>query len=151
MRGIELAEAGSVPDFAIRLGIRHMLRRRLRELEARDAESAQEHLSVFLDELRRGPIALVPDLANQQHYEVSAAFFERVLGPHLKYSGCYWPEGAVLLADAEAAMLELTCARAGLCDGMKVLDLGCGWGSLTLWMARQYPNASITSVSNHRC
>jgi cyclopropane-fatty-acyl-phospholipid synthase len=98
--------------------------------------------------MNAGPIALVPDLANAQHYEVPAAFFEQVLGPHRKYSACWWGEGTGSLQQAEAQALEITCERAGLDDGQDILELGCGWGSLTLWMAERYPGARITAVSN---
>jgi cyclopropane-fatty-acyl-phospholipid synthase len=94
------------------------------------------------------PIALVPELANEQHYEVPAGFFEQVMGDHLKYSCCYWPGTSMTLTEAEEAALETSVARAGIEDGMDVLDLGCGWGSLSLWVAEHFPNASVTAVSN---
>src|SRR6185369_11914625 len=93
-------------------------------------------------------IAVATDAANAQHYEVPADFFRRVLGPHLKYSACYWPTGVTTLGAAEAAMLELYAQRAQLADGQRVLDLGCGWGSLALWAAARYPHSEITAVSN---
>jgi len=141
MIAIGLAERGLVPDRAVRWGIRRLLKDRL-------AEESSVDRGRFFDELRSGPVALVPDKANEQHYEVPAAFFEHVLGPCLKYSACYWPQGVETLADAEEAMLELTCARAGLTDGMEILDLGCGWGSLALWIAERYPNSRVLAVSN---
>ncbi|MFZ8913626.1 MAG: SAM-dependent methyltransferase, partial [Pseudomonadales bacterium] len=98
--------------------------------------------------LREGPIAEATEAANAQHYEVPAAFFERVLGPELKYSCALFDPGVARLGDAEAAMLALTCQRAGLEDGMRILELGCGWGSLTLWMARHFPEAEIVALSN---
>ena len=104
----------------------------------------------YVEQLRRGPIALQPGKPNEQHYEEPPAFFELVLGPRLKYSSCLWEEGTTTLADAEDAMLALTCERAGLADGMEVLDLGCGWGSLTLYAAERYPGARLTAVSNSR-
>ena len=88
--------------------------------------------------------------ANEQHYELPPEFFELVLGPRLKYSSCLWPAGVETLAEAEEAMLALTCERAGVEDGMELLDLGCGWGSLTLWLAERYPSARILAVSNSR-
>ncbi len=93
-------------------------------------------------------MALVPELANAEHYEVPPAFFQLFLGRWRKYSCGYWNENTRTLDDAEEAMLERTCRRAGLEDGMDILDLGCGWGSLTLWMARQYPGSRILAVSN---
>jgi cyclopropane-fatty-acyl-phospholipid synthase len=96
------------------------------------------------------PIALVPARANQQHYEVPADFFGLVLGPHRKYSCAWWPEGTADLAAAEAHALAATCERAGIANGQSILELGCGWGSLTLWMAARYPASRITAVSNAR-
>ena len=87
---------------------------------------------------------------NEQHYEVPAEFFQLVLGPRLKYSCCLWPEGVESLAAAEEAMLALTCERAEIEDGMEILDLGCGWGSLTFWLAECYPACRILAVSNSR-
>lgn len=95
-----------------------------------------------------GPIAERVDAANAQHYELPAAFLGLFLGPRRKYSGCLWADGVEDLAAAEAAMLTLTCERAGVADGMQILDLGCGWGSLSLWLAERYPNARILGVSN---
>ena len=89
-----------------------------------------------------------PTSANEQHYELPAEFFGLFLGPRRKYSGCLWADGVSDLAGAEEAMLALTCARAGIQDGMDILDLGCGWGSLSLWLAEHYPNARILGVSN---
>jgi cyclopropane-fatty-acyl-phospholipid synthase len=143
MRGIALAEAGLVPDRVIRFGIRRMLAGRLRELTPSSSEA-------FIDALSAGPIALVPELANEQHYEVPAGFFEQVLGRRLKYSSAWWPEGVTDLNTAEEKMLALTCERAELDDGMTVLDLGCGWGSLSLWIAEHYPRCRVLSVSNSK-
>lgn len=123
-----------------------MLEGRLRDLAAGGLVAKQ----AFLDACWHGPIALVPDLANAQHYEVPAAFFERVLGPHGKYSCCQWDDGIATLAAAEQRMLALTCERAGLRDGMSVLDLGCGWGSLSLYVAAAYPNSRVLAVSNSK-
>lgn len=138
---LALAERGIVPDPLLRWGIRRLLAQRLRGEARRQPGSIDA-------ELAHGPIALVPDAANRQHYEVPAEFFELVLGPQLKYSSAYWPEGTETLEQAEAQMLELTASRAQLADGQRVLELGCGWGSLSLWMARRYPNSRITAVSN---
>jgi cyclopropane-fatty-acyl-phospholipid synthase len=143
MRGIQLAEAGLVPDPLIRWRIRRMLGERLREAERFDA-------AAFVRGLRRSPIALVPERANEQHYEVPAAFFEQVLGRRLKYSCALWPEGVHDLDAAEERMLALTCERAGVRDGMRVLDLGCGWGSLSLWLATQHPGSRVVAVSNSK-
>ncbi|MBK9072901.1 MAG: class I SAM-dependent methyltransferase [Myxococcales bacterium] len=140
-----LAEAALAPDWLIRHGIRRLLTTRLRD-ERRQVVSG--HADELLRAMARAPIALVPEKANAQHYTVPAEFYRLVLGPHLKYSGCLWEPGAAHLGEAEAAMLALTCARAELTDGQRILELGCGWGSLTLWMAQHYPAAVITAVSN---
>jgi cyclopropane-fatty-acyl-phospholipid synthase len=140
--GIALAERGLLPLAALRYGVRRLLDERLREIEA--APPLKEFVAV----LEASPLAVETDAANAQHYEVPAAFFEHALGPKLKYSGAYWPEGVTDLAAAEDAMLEVTSRRAELEDGQEILELGCGWGSLTLHMAHRFPNAHITAVSN---
>jgi len=144
---IDLVERGLVPDALTRWGIRRLLEERLRDERARHADR-EARLRAFVQQLAAEPIAVATDAANEQHYEVPATLYERALGPHLKYSGCYWPEGVQTLAEAEAAMLELTCERAGLTDGQEVLELGCGWGSLSLWMAEHFPASRVLSVSN---
>ncbi len=150
MRSIDLAESGRVPDALIRIGIRRMLARRHREVTAGDAEARQQAHAAFVEALRQSPIALVPERANAQHYEVPAEFFAQVLGPHLKYSCGYWPAGVSSLEASEAAMLERTCARADIRDGMRVLDLGCGWGSLSLWIAQRFASTRVVAVSNSK-
>jgi cyclopropane-fatty-acyl-phospholipid synthase len=144
--GIELAERGLVPDGLVRLGIRRLLRERIAVLASRDAGDR----AGVVESLGRGPMAVATDAANAQHYEWPPEMFEAVLGRHLKYSCGYWPDGVATLDDAEAAALGLTCARADLADGMDVLDLGCGWGSLSLWIAERYPRSRISAVSNSR-
>lgn len=146
--GIELAERGWVPDGLVRAGIRNLLRRR-RATESAKASDPRA-TKAWLKEMASAPIALETRAANQQHYEVPSAFFETVLGPQLKYSSCFFAPGVDDLARAEEAMLSLTAERARLADGQRVLELGCGWGSLTLWMARRFPRSSITGVSNSR-
>jgi len=143
MRGIDLAERGLLPDAAVRWGIRRMLAERLREVKSFDSEA-------FAEGLCHSPIALMPERANQQHYEVPAGFFEQVLGRRLKYSSGLWGDGVRDLDTAEERMLGLTCERAGLRDGMRVLDLGCGWGSLSLWIATRFPRCSVLAVSNSK-
>lgn len=145
---IELAERAWLPDGMIRMGIKRLLSRRLAQESAGSDEQLETIKRERIEESRRGPIAVAQDAANDQHYEVPAAFYRKVLGPHLKYSSCLWETGVADLASAEEAMLRLTCERAGLVDGQQVLELGCGWGSLSLWMARQYPASRITAVSN---
>ncbi|NOT57402.1 MAG: class I SAM-dependent methyltransferase [Deltaproteobacteria bacterium] len=147
---IDWVEQGRVPNPLVRWGIRQLLARRLRE-ERRVHESPPgERLQEFIDQLRASPIALHTDKANEQHYEVPPAFFQQVLGARLKYSGCYWAEGVTTLSAAEDAMLRLSCERARLQDGMAILDLGCGWGSLSFWIAEHYPQCRILAVSNSR-
>ncbi|RFF28779.1 MULTISPECIES: cyclopropane-fatty-acyl-phospholipid synthase family protein [unclassified Wenzhouxiangella] len=148
MKPIELAEKGLVPDWLIRRGIRALLKRRLRDEQVDDPEAQSIHYQALMDELAESAIAIETDAANQQHYEVPAAFYQQVLGRRLKYSSALWPPGVDNLDDAETAMLDQTCRNAELADGQELLELGCGWGSLTLWMAAQYPASRITAVSN---
>lgn len=145
---INWVEQGRVPDPMVRAGIRRLLKERLAEIGSEDAVSAAALNENFADAMRMSPVALVPEKANEQHYEVPAAFFAEALGLNRKYSSCWWPEGVNTLDEAEAAALAETCKRAGLADGQDVLELGCGWGSLTLWMANHYPGSRITAVSN---
>ena len=145
---MELAEKGKMPDAAIRAGIRKLLRDRLRMESTGTYEDKLESVYRFIQRISNAPIAIATDTANDQHYEVPSELFQTFMGPHLKYSCGYWPVADTTLTDSEAAMLELTCKRAGLEDGMDILELGCGWGSLSLWMAEHYPNASIVAVSN---
>jgi cyclopropane-fatty-acyl-phospholipid synthase len=147
-RAINWTETGLVPDSVIRSGIRRLLERKRAEIRADDAEVASETLNAFVEMMRGSPIALVPELANEQHYEVPAAFFEQVLGARRKYSCSCWPENVTSLDEAELAALEATVERAGIRDGMRVLDLGCGWGSVSLYVAERFPGCSILSVSN---
>ncbi|MEP7102465.1 MAG: cyclopropane-fatty-acyl-phospholipid synthase family protein [Burkholderiales bacterium] len=148
---VNWVEQGLVPDRVIRLGIRRLLKARLAELKSGDPVAVAELTQSFVDELRSAPLALLPEKANEQHYEVPAAFFGAVLGSHRKYSSCFWGEGdstVHTLAQAEAAALQATCERAGLADGQQVLELGCGWGSLSLWMAERFRGSRITALSN---
>ncbi len=148
MKPIELAEKGLAPDFLIRRGIRALLAQRLRDERIDDPEAQSERYRALLQELAESAIAIETDAANEQHYEVPAAFYQQVLGQRLKYSSALWPPGVDNLDDAEAVMLDQTCRNAGLADAQDILELGCGWGSLTLWMASQYPDSRITAVSN---
>ena len=147
---IDLMERGYLPDWLIRIGIRQLLATRLRAEDVRDASVREMALAKLEAELRASPIALHTSAANEQHYEVPAAFFKKTLGPRLKYSSGYWPEEARDLETAEAAMLALSCERAQLGFDQDILELGCGWGSLTLWMAEFYPDSRIVAVSNSR-
>ena len=147
-RAVSWTESGLVPDSVIRTGIRRLLESKRKEIRAGDVEFAATTVDEFVAMMNASPIALVPDVANEQHYEVPAEFFAEVMGKHLKYSCCYWPDGIDALSDAEAAALAKTCERAGINNGMRVLDLGCGWGSLSLWIAEHYPDTAVRSISN---
>ena len=140
--------AGLAPDAVLRAGSLVGTRRRER-LEARGGAADQDaRLRQLLERMRSGPVAEMPEAANRQHYELAPEFFETFLGPRRKYSGCVWPAGVQTLAAAEDATLELYCRRAQIRDGMRILDLGCGWGSLSIWLAEHYPAAEILAVSN---
>ena len=145
---IKLAEKGILPDFFIRLGIRKLCGQRLTDENDLSLKAREEKHQKWIDILMESPIALVPEKANEQHYEVPPRLFELVLGAKLKYSSGYWPQGTSTLDDSEVEMLKLTSKRAALSDGQEVLELGCGWGSLTFHMALTYPNSKITAVSN---
>lgn len=145
-----LLERDLLPDFLLRAAIRHLIARRLREESEGGIEAQAARLKRYIEQLKHSPVAIETDAANQQHYEVPAEFYRAVLGPRMKYSSGLWPEGIETLEASELAMLELTAERALLSDGQDVLELGCGWGSLTLFMAERYPNSRITAVSNSR-
>ncbi len=143
-----LLEKDLLPDWVIRMGIRRLNRMRLRDETAANVEEQQEKFNLLLEKMRSGPIAVHTQDANDQHYELPPRFFQLVLGSHLKYSSAYWHNGTNNLDDAEKHMLELTMQRADLKDGQEILELGCGWGSLTVEMAKTFPRARITAVSN---
>jgi cyclopropane-fatty-acyl-phospholipid synthase len=145
---ISLAEAGKIPTPLIRVAIRYLLKARNKEIGGDVIALRNTQKQAFIEAISAGPIAKVTKKANQQHYEVPTEFFKTVLGPALKYSSCIWPEGVLTLGDAEQEMLRLSTNRAELKDGQRVLELGCGWGSLSLFIAKNYPNTEITAVSN---
>ncbi len=145
-----VVDRGVLPDPVLRRAIRLLLRRRRRAITAGSVEERGERQRQLLATLGAAPVAIDTEEANEQHYEVPTELFTLMLGPHLKYSSAWWPAGVSSLAEAEEAMLALTCDRAELEDGQDVLELGCGWGSLTLWMAERYPRSRITAVSNSR-
>ena len=145
---IDWCERGLIPDAIARFGMRRLLADRLATESEDRGELEFDTFRRRLAQLRASPVAIETAKANEQHYEVPGAFFQRVLGPHLKYSCCWYGDGARTLGAAEQAMLSLTAARAELADGQRILELGCGWGSLTLWMATQFPRSRITAVSN---
>jgi cyclopropane-fatty-acyl-phospholipid synthase len=141
-------ERALLPDGILRAGSRYGAWARERGESRGGVMGEQGRLRALVERMSDGPIAEVPEKANEQHYELPAAFLELILGPRMKYSGCLWPSGVATLAAAEEAMLSLTCVRAEVADGMRILDLGCGWGSLSLWLAERYPAASVVGVSN---
>jgi cyclopropane-fatty-acyl-phospholipid synthase len=147
---IELCERGWIPDSLTRYGIRKLCKRRLVEESQSQLNAADQRFRKLLNALRESPIAIETAAANEQHYEVPTDFFKLCLGKRLKYSSCYYETGNETLDQAEVAMLKLYGERAELADGQRILELGCGWGSLTLWMAEHYPNAKITAVSNSK-
>lgn len=145
-----LLEKNKIPDALIRIGIRRLLKQRLQDENKGSAEAQQQHLMQLIDELKKSPIAIETNAANEQHYEVPTEFYKYCLGKHLKYSSGYWKEGVKDIDVSERDMLELTCQRAELQNGQEVLELGCGWGSLSLYMAEKFPGSSFTVVSNSR-
>lgn len=142
------AERGRLPDWIVRGGIRALCRRRLRQERNGGMEASGLRKQSLIEALRHAPVAIATEAANEQHYELPPEFFRLVLGRRMKYSCAYFPQGNESLDQAEEAMLALYAERAGLQDGQDILELGCGWGSLTLWMAERFPNARITAVSN---
>ena len=145
---IDFAERGLVPDFLIRAGIRNLCRKRLQQCRIENCETNAELAEEYLRSVDESPLAVLTDKANEQHYEVPAPFYQKVLGENLKYSSCYFEDLVSDLTTAENRVLGLTCEHAHLEDGQRILELGCGWGSLSLWMAKHFPKSKITSVSN---
>jgi len=143
-----LLERGLIPDSLIRIQIRRLLAERLRDETRGGVEQQSDTLRQLLAQLRSSPIALSTAEANQQHYEVPTRFFELTLGKRLKYSSGLWDPACRSLDQSEDAMLALTTARAQIEDGHHILELGCGWGSLTLYLAERFPKVAILAVSN---
>jgi cyclopropane-fatty-acyl-phospholipid synthase len=143
-----LLEKNVLPDWMIRTGIRRLLSQRIAGETKPTKDAQREHLQRYVDDLRRRPIAESTRAANEQHYEVPTEFFRFCLGRRMKYSACYFPTGAETLDEAEEAMLALYVERARLADGQEILELGCGWGSLSLYLAERFPSARVTAVSN---
>ncbi|MDX8152410.1 cyclopropane-fatty-acyl-phospholipid synthase family protein [Patulibacter brassicae] len=141
-------ERGLLPDALLRAGSRWGAGRRLRREERGGVAVQDDRRQALIERMSSGPIAERPESANEQHYELPAEFLGLILGPRRKYSGCLWSDGVTDLAGAEDAMLDLTVRRAGLRDGMELLDLGCGWGSLSLYVAERFPACRILAVSN---
>jgi len=140
--------AGVVPGPILLAAVRRSVHGRLRREARGGVEAQDERLEALVEEMSSGPIAEGVEAANDQHYEVPPEFFRLILGPRLKYSSSLWTGDSDTLEQAEERMLELTCRRALIEDGMEVLDLGCGWGSLTLYAAERFPGCRITAVSN---
>ena len=147
---INFAEKGFLPDLLIRLGIKRLCGQRLSEASTLGLEALENSHQEWIDLITKSPVAIVPEKANEQHYEVPPKFFELVLGANLKYSSGYWSKEVFSLDESELEMLKITCERAGLVDGQDILELGCGWGSLTCFMAQKFPNSKITAVSNSK-
>jgi cyclopropane-fatty-acyl-phospholipid synthase len=147
---IEFAERGILPDWLIRMGICRLNKMRLRSEGHKDLELDRQSKRRFIADLRESPVALLVHKPKEQHYELPPEFFQRILGKRMKYSCCYWTQTTQSLNEAEEAMLHLTCERAQISDGMEILDLGCGWGSLSLWIAEKYPQSRVVAVSNSR-
>lgn len=145
---IRRAENGALPDSIIRKGIRHLLRGRLKELKSTPSLSPEEQLSSFRSQLASHAVTEDTQAANEQHYELPPAFFQEVLGPNLKYSSAMWWTDTHSLSEAEENMLNVSIERAQIKDGMSILELGCGWGSLTFWMAKTFPKATVSAVTN---
>jgi cyclopropane-fatty-acyl-phospholipid synthase len=145
---IKAMEKGHIPDTAIRFGIRKLCKTRLDELDTHSLSKKQAEAERYRLGLINSPLAVHTKDANEQHYELPADFFLRVLGKNLKYSSAYYADSATTLDDAEDSALTISCERAGIKDGMRILELGCGWGSLTLFMASKFPNAKIVAISN---
>jgi cyclopropane-fatty-acyl-phospholipid synthase len=143
-------ESGLVPDALLRIGIRRLLAARLAQEHAGDAERNLEKKLALIERLRRSPIAVETSSANAQHYEVPARFFELVLGRQMKYSCALWATDTRSLDDAEENMLSETARRAEIADGQRILELGCGWGSLSLYLAKNFPRSETLGVSNSR-
>lgn len=139
-------EKNHIPHFLIRTGIRQFLKSRLQEQQSLDEQKRNE----FIHNLKQSQIALNTNEANEQHYEVPEEFYKLVLGKNLKYSCGYWLSDNISLTKSESNMLDLYCQRANVKDGMTILDLGCGWGSLTLYLAKRFPNSTITAISNSK-
>jgi len=145
-----LVEKDLVPDFLIRKGIRSLLRQRLSDESTGNEETQQTRFNELVNYLKSNPIAVETAAANEQHYEVPTEFYLHCLGKNLKYSSCYYTNGNETLDQAEDIMLDLTCRRAELKEGQEVLELGCGWGSLSLFMSAKFPQSNFTVVSNSR-
>jgi cyclopropane-fatty-acyl-phospholipid synthase len=145
---INAMEKGQIPDSAIRFGIRKLCKVRLDELQTNSLEEKTDKYRKYRQLLIDSPLAVHTNKANEQHYEVPAEFYLNSLGKNLKYSSCYWAPDTNTLDEAEELALNISVERAQIKDGMRILELGCGWGSLTLYMAKNFPNSKIVAISN---
>ena len=145
-----LIEKGLIPDPLLRLGIRGLLKEKLKREEELTQEADNKKIKLLVDELKNSPIAINTVDANEQHYEVPTEFFQLVMGEHMKYSCGYWHDGVKDFTQSEKDMLDITIERADLQVVQDVLELGCGWGSLSLYMAARFPKSRFVSISNSR-
>jgi len=145
---VDLSESGYLPDVILRRGMRLLIKQRLKEINSGNPELTALAQTVFIQQMNLAPIAVLTDKANEQHYEIPARFYQHILGDHRKYSCCFWDSTTTTLTEAEQLSLSKTCENAELHNGMSILELGCGWGSLTLYMAENFPDSEITAVSN---
>lgn len=145
---IKWLERGYIPDTTVRFLIRILLKARLKKEYNASSQNLEHQLIAFRNKMEKEPIAHSVDSANSQHYEVPVLLFENFMGKYLKYSCGYWRDGKEELDKSEEEMLKITCERAQIKDGQQILELGCGWGSLSIWMAKKYPKSNITAVSN---
>jgi cyclopropane-fatty-acyl-phospholipid synthase len=142
--------AGILPDPLLRVGAQAGALARVVREQRGGARARERRTQALLERMRSGAIAEQPAKANEQHYELPAEFLALFLGPRRKYSACLWPAGVRDIGQAEECMLALTCERARIRDGLDVLDLGCGWGALSLYIAERYPGTRVLAVSNSR-
>jgi len=138
-----LAERAPLPNAVTLAAIDFLVGRSKREIASKALPE-----DAFAAAMSDYPVAVHADAANAQHYEIPDEFFGLILGPQRKYSCCLYPGAGTTLVEAETFALLETCLHANVRDGQEILELGCGWGSLSLFMARTYPNARIVSVSN---
>lgn len=158
----KLLARGVVPDFILRAAIKRIIKKRKKRQEKLSTEARAEYLNSFIKKLKNEEIAVKTKAANEQHYELPPKFFEKILGRNLKYSCCYWSNNLKTkklikqkdlrerLDLAEEKMLSLTVERAEIKNGQNILDLGCGWGSLSFYIAKKFPDSRIISVSNSK-
>ena len=143
----QLVSKGLLPDPLIRKGIQHFIGQRIKQDIGTSVAQMDAKRSAFIEQMKKNPIAIKTNDANDQHYRLPTSFFEYALGPSMKYSCCHW-DNSSSLEEAELEMLDLTITRADISDGQTILELGCGWGAITLAMAERFPNSKIVAISN---